>query len=133
MPRCLHPPGSRRQAVYRSGVHLSGNEFLAYAVPDSGRKTAAPDGSKQSLRVKQGAALLLLVSAPLQTHGLIFRRLSLRSSEFSAAPERIARFLQAIGSVAAKSGAARRGGRFHSAHPHRWLASVCFKIEGGPI
>src|ERR1700731_3418401 len=69
MPSRLHPPGSRRQAVYRSGVYLARNELLAHAVPDSGSKTAAPDGSHQSLRLAQGAALLFLVSIPLWITG----------------------------------------------------------------
>src|SRR5713226_9102003 len=64
MPRCIHPPGSRQQTVYRSGVYLPRNEFLAYAVPDSGRKAAAPNGPQQNLRVEQGTALLLLISIP---------------------------------------------------------------------
>src|SRR5260370_4006037 len=68
MPRRLHPPGEGRQAVYRSGVHLTRDEFLAHAVPDSGRKTAAPDRPQQSFRVEQGAALLLPVSVPRYHH-----------------------------------------------------------------
>jgi len=50
----LHPPGSRQQAVRRSGVRLTRNEFLAYAISDSRRKTAAPDRSQQGLGVKLG-------------------------------------------------------------------------------
>src|SRR5713226_2298886 len=68
MPRCLHPSGSRRQAVCRGGVHFTRNEFLAHAVPDSGRKTPAPDLSQKGLCVRQSATLVLLVRAFLPIH-----------------------------------------------------------------
>src|SRR5260370_38937264 len=68
MPRCLHPPGSRRQAVCRGGVHFTRNEFLAHAVPDSGRKTPAPDLSQKGLCLRQSATLPPLDPAFLPIH-----------------------------------------------------------------
>src|SRR4029077_13474192 len=78
-------PGSRQQAVRRSRVRLTRNQFLAYAISNSGRETAAPDGSQQSLRLRRGAASLLPVStsrrSPLCISGVLRRQgRNLRSS-----------------------------------------------------
>src|SRR5260370_14945655 len=75
MPRCLHPPGSRRQAVCRGGVHFTRNEFLAHAVPDSGRKTPAPDLSQKGLCLRQSATLPPLDPAFLPIHIFVLRLL----------------------------------------------------------